>query len=103
MSEATLTNLLEYLYDTLTPSNMQWLGEHLIEYAKADKEKLKPYTVEELLERAEEGRRQIALGNYVTSEEMFRDLFEEFGLDPDEMKKIEDQVEKTNLQYAEAV
>ena len=103
MSEATLTNLLEYLYDTLTPSNMQWLGEHLIEYAQSDRENLKPYTVEELLERAEEGRRQIALGNYVTSEEMFRDLFKEFGLDPDEMKKIEDQVEKTNLQYAEAV
>lgn len=27
-------------------------------------EKLEPYTIKELLERAEEGQKQIALGNY---------------------------------------
>lgn len=31
MSTATLSNLLEYLYGTLSPSNMRWVGEHLIE------------------------------------------------------------------------
>ena len=36
------------------------------------------YTVEELLERAEEGRRQIALGNYTDIEDVLRELDEEF-------------------------
>ena len=64
---------------------------------------LTPYTVEELLERAEKGRREIAQGNYVTSEEMFRDLFEEFGLDPNDMKEIERQVEEAEPLYAQTV
>ena len=76
MSTATLSNLLEYLYGTLSPSNMRWVGEHLIEYAKREEteETLQPYTKEELLERAEEGRRQIALGNYCTMEELLQEL-----------------------------
>ena len=71
--------------------------------AHVEEEHLTPYTVEELLERAEKGRREIAQGNYVTSEEMFRDLFEEFGLDPNEMKEIERQVEETDSLYAHAI
>ena len=104
MSEATLTSLLEYLYGALTPSNQRWLAEHLIEHADVEEgEVLKPYTVEELLERAEKGRKEIARGNYVTSEELFRDLFEEFGLDPNDMEEIDRQLEETKLQYAEAI
>ena len=34
MSTATLTSLLEYLFGTLSTSNMRWVGEHLIEQAK---------------------------------------------------------------------
>ena len=34
MSTAALSGLLEYLYGTLTASNMRWVGEHLIEQAK---------------------------------------------------------------------
>ena len=71
--------------------------------AHIEDENLTPYTVEELLERAEKGRKEIAQGNYVTSEEMFRDLFEEFGLDPNEMKEIERQVEETDSLYAHAI
>lgn len=73
MSTATLTNLLEYLYGTLSPSNMRWVGEHLIEYAEK-KEALEPYTVEELMERAENGRQQIANGQYKTNDEVFKEL-----------------------------
>ena len=36
MSIATLTNLLEYLYATLSPNNMKWVGEHLIERAEKE-------------------------------------------------------------------
>lgn len=104
MSETTLTSLLEYLYGALTPSNQRWVAEHLIEHAYAEEgEALKPYTIEELLERAEKGRKEIARGNYVTSEELFRDLFEEFGLDPNDMEEIDRQVEETKSQYAEAL
>lgn len=71
MSTAILTNLLEYLRGTLTPNNMQWLGEHLIEYAKEESQ-LQPYTVEELLQMAETGRQQIAEGKYYTTEEVFQ-------------------------------
>ena len=83
MSTATLSNLLEYLYGTLSPSNMRWVGEHLIEYAKREEteETLQPYTKEELLERAEEGRRQIALGNYCTIEELLQELDKDFAED----------------------
>ena len=42
---------------------------------------VRPYTREELIARAEEGRRQIAMGNYHTNEEVFRKLSEEFGFD----------------------
>ena len=83
MSEATLTGLLEYLYNTLSPSNMRWMGEHLIEYANAE-ESLKPYTVEELLERAEKGRKEIAEGHYTDIDEVLRELDMDFM--EDEMK-----------------
>ncbi len=62
---------------------MRWVGEHLIEYAKREEseESLRPYTKEELLERAEEGRRQIAMGNYCTMEELLQELDEDFAED----------------------
>ena len=108
MSESTLTSLLEYLYGTLTPNNQRWLAEHLIEHADGEEGKvLTPYTVGELLERAEKGRKEIAHGNYVTSEDLFRDLFEEFGLGPGDMEEIDRQIdrqlEEAKFQYAEAI
>lgn len=106
MSTATLSSLLEYLYGTLSPSNMRWVGEHLIEYAnkeEQEEEALTPYTVEELLERAEEGRRQIAMGNYCTSEELFDSLFEEFDIDPEEVNAWDKELEESGLQLEKAV
>jgi hypothetical protein len=43
-----------------------------------EEETLLPYTVEELLKRAEEGRRQIALGNYTEVEDFLRELDKDF-------------------------
>ena len=99
MSEATLTGLLEYLYNTLSPSNMRWMGEHLIEYANAE-ESVKPYTVEELLERAEKGRREIAEGHYTDIDEMLRELDMDFM--EDEMKS-RSVLAAEELQYEAAV
>ncbi len=105
MSTATLNGLLEYLYGTLSPSNMRWVGEHLIEYAKrvTPEETLQPYTKEELLERAEEGRRQIAMGNYCTSEELFKELFEEFEIDSDKVEAWDKELEESKTLKKEAV
>lgn len=69
MSTATLSNLLEYLYATLTPNNMKWLGEHLIERAEKEEE-IPVYTREELIQMAELGRKQIEDGHFFTTEEV---------------------------------
>ena len=99
MSEAILTGLLEYLYSTLSPSNMRWMGEHLIEYANAE-ESVKPYTVEELLERAEKGRKEIAEGHYTDMDEMLRELDLDFMEDEMKSRSI---IASEELQYESAV
>ena len=42
---------------------------------------VRPYTREELIARVEEGRRQIAMGNYIDGEEFLKQLEEDFKLD----------------------
>ena len=74
MSEATLTNLLEYLYETLTPNNMQWLGEHLIEHAN---HAVKPYTMEELNAMLDEAEADIAAGRTISDEDVWREIEKE--------------------------
>ena len=95
MSTETLSGLRDYLFSTLSRSNMLWLATQLKERAEKEEE-LKPYTIEELHQMVEEGRKQIAEGHYFTSEEVFNDLFEEFGVD-------EREVEEKELQLEEAV
>lgn len=87
MSEATLTSLLEYLYGALSPSNQRWVAARLVEHA--DKEELKPYTIEELHSMVAEGEREFAEGKWQDSEDMFRELEEEFA--------------RKEIHYAEAV
>ena len=69
MSKKTLTDLLNYLYGTLTPSDMTWVAERLISHAK-ETEVLEPYTKEELKGMVEDGRRDIAEGRCYTTEEV---------------------------------
>ncbi len=80
MSTETLSGLRDYLFSTLSRSNMLWLATQLKERAEKEEE-LKPYTIEELHQMVEEGRKLIAEGHYYTSEEVFNELFEEFGVD----------------------
>lgn len=95
MSIETLSGLRDYLFDTLSRSNMLWLATQLKERAEQEEE-LKPYTIEELHQMVEKGRREIAEGHYCTSEEVFSELFDEFGMD-------EREVEKKELQFEDAV
>ena len=62
MSTATLTNLLEYLYETLSPNNMRWVGEHLIEHANKKEEPIKRYTMEDLNAMLDEAEADITAG-----------------------------------------
>lgn len=72
MSTAALTGLLEYLYGTLSPSNMRWVGEHLIEYAKKEEaQTLLPLTMEEIDVMLDEAERDFEAGNYLTHDEVF--------------------------------
>ena len=81
MSTTALNGLLAYLYGTLTPSNMRWVAERLMEQARTEENNsLQPYTVKELHERIAESERQIAAGLSQDSEDMFRELEEEFAL-----------------------
>lgn len=81
MSEATLTNLLEYLYDTLTPSNMRWMAMHLMAHADADEENLKPYTMEELNAMLDQAERDFAAGLGIPDEEVWRKYDEELKME----------------------
>ena len=77
MSTTALTGLLEYLYGTLTPSNMRWVGEQLINEANQQEHPLKRYTKEEILEMVEKGRRQIDQGEWISHEDFMREWEEE--------------------------
>ena len=71
-----MNNLLEYLYGTLTPDNMRWVGEHLIDYAEKE-ESLKPYTMDEINAMLDEAEADIAAGRTISHEEMMRRWEEE--------------------------
>lgn len=72
MSTTALTGLLEYLYGTLSPSNMRWVGEHLIEYSKKEaSEQLRPYTMQEIDDMLDEAEAAFEAGDYLTNDEVF--------------------------------
>ena len=51
---------------------MQWVGEHLIEYAKRYKsEELRPYTMQEIDDMLDEAEAAFEAGDYLTNEEVF--------------------------------
>ena len=92
MSEATLSNLLEYLYETLTPSNKRWLGERLIKYADYEEEPVKPYTMEEINAMIDDAEAEIAAGKGIPHEEVMREWDEEIA-----------RMEQEELEMAEAI
>lgn len=77
MSTGTLTSLLEYLTGALTTDNKQWLADHLYQQVR-EKESMVPYTMEEINSRIDQAERESAAGLGQDSEEMFRELEEEF-------------------------
>ena len=77
MSTATLTSLLDYLYGTLSPNNMRWVGEHLIEYAKKEEHAPVPYTKEEINTMLDLAEADFEAGLGIPHEEVMREWKEE--------------------------
>ena len=75
-----LEGLRDYLTGTLSPANMLWLSTELADYAKKKKEDypLKRYTKAELNAMLDEAEANIAAGNTIPSEEVWRELEDEF-------------------------
>ena len=93
MSTAALQGLLEYLYVTLSPDNMLWVANHLIEQAKqADDSELKQYTMEEINAMLDEAEANFAAGKGIPDEEAWDEWEEDFA-----------RMEQTEPEMAEAV
>lgn len=87
MSTATLNNLLEYLYGTLSRSDMRWVADHLIEHIRQEEDsERKPYTMDEINARIDKAESDSAAGRYHPAE----DLFHEWGMKLDEEKVLEE-------------
>ncbi len=78
MSTATLTNLRDYLYGTLTPDNMLWLSSELADYAKKKVASPCRYTLQEMNSMLDKAEANFAAGRGIPNEEVWRDLEEEF-------------------------
>ena len=77
MSTTALQGLLEYLYGTLTPKDMCWVADHLIEHAQRSSEPLKRLTMEEVNAMLDEAEAEIAAGRTIPHEEVMRRWDEE--------------------------
>lgn len=78
MSTTALQGLLEYLYGTLTPSNMRWVADHLIEHADlAEKSGLRRFSMEEVDAILDEAEAEIAAGIGTSHDEVMREWDEE--------------------------
>ena len=75
MSTAALTGLLEYLYGTLSVSNMRWVANQLNEQAskkeKGQAHDLTPYTMQEIDDMLDEAEAAFEAGDYLTNDEVF--------------------------------
>ena len=72
MTTTALSGLLDYLYGTLTPSNMRWIVERLIAHAKEEESnRLRPFTMEEIDSMLDEAEADFEAGNYLTNDEVF--------------------------------
>ena len=72
-----MQGLLEYLYGTLTPKDMCWVADHLIEHAQRSSEPLKRLTMEEVNAMLDEAEANFAAGRTIPHEEVMRRWDEE--------------------------
>jgi len=93
MSTATLEGLRDYLYSTLSPSNMIWLSTQLAEYAKQLEEPpLKRYTLEEMKAQLLQAKRDFDAGLGIPNEEVMREWEEELKHEEQEQYELAEAV-----------
>lgn len=93
MSTATLTNLRDYLYGTLSPANMIWLGTQLTEYGRQQEEfPLKRYTMEDINAMLDAAEAEIAAGKGIPDEEVWDELNEELTREEKEEREMAEAV-----------
>ena len=94
MSTATLTGLRDYLYSTLSPANMIWLGTQLTDYGHQQQEDfpLKRYTMEEINAMLDAAEAEIAAGKGIPDEEAWDELDEELAREEEEQPELVEAV-----------
>lgn len=97
MSTTALQGLLDYLYGTLSPSNMRWVGEHLVMQAdKVENPDLKPYTMDEINAMLDEAEADFEAGKGIPDEEVWREWDEEIA-----RMEAEEEAQKKAKAYVE--
>ena len=97
MSTTALQGLLDYLYGTLSPSNMRWVAEHLVMQAdKVEKPVIKPYTMDEINAMLDAAEAEIAAGKGTPDEEVWHELDEELA-----RMEAEEEAQKRAVAYLE--
>ena len=91
MSTQLLANLRDYLYGTLTPDNMIWLGAQLMEYGQKHEKPQKRFTKEEINAMLDQAEADFAAGRFIDDDDAW-----------DELEELERE-EKEKHELAEAV
>lgn len=79
MSTATLTSLRDFLYGTLSPANLIWLGKQLTDYGHQQEQlSLKPYSMKEINAMLDKAESDFEAGLGILGEDVHRELEEEF-------------------------
>ena len=102
MSTTALQGLLDYLFGTLSTSNMRWVAEHLVMQAdKVENPDLKPYTMDEINAMLDEAEADFAAGKGIPDEEVWREWDEEIArweAEEEAQKKAKAYVEEELLE-----
>lgn len=81
MSEIAYNGLVDFLCSVLSPNDMRIVAKELWKRASSTEQNLIPYTMEEIYAMVEQSKKDSAAGLGQDSEEMFRELEEEFARD----------------------
>ncbi len=77
MENNSLNSLLVFLTESHNPDQLRYLGEELINRNQPEEMEFRPYTMEEVNAMIDEAEREIAAGDGIPHEEVFRELYEE--------------------------
>ena len=86
MSRATLSGLRDYLYSTLSPADMLWLGTQLTEYARNEEYSLKPYAMKEINAMLDQVEADFTAGMGIPHEDVVREMEEDIRKEREELK-----------------